>query len=211
MPYQPKIKICGITNIADARAAVESGADFIGLNFYRKSPRYIDVVEAAKIVRSLKQSVKIVGVFVNERADIVCETARSLAIDAIQLHGDETLEFAASVAKAADITLIKAVRIGPNSQAPGLPLQPFGYFLLDALADGVYGGSGLTIDWRIARDVSLHHKNIFLAGGLTPDNVKNAIEIVHPFAVDVCSSIECLPGKKDHQKMKQFIEAVKLG
>lgn len=211
MVHRPKIKICGITNIADAAAAVKDGADFIGLNFYRKSPRYVDFGVAAGIVKALSPKAQIVGVFVNEAGASICEIARLLSLDAIQLHGDESFEFAEYIARAANVPVIRAVRLSPNETISNLCVSPGGYLLLDAFAEGVYGGSGRTIDWDLARNISSHFGNVFLAGGLTPENVRSAIKTVRPFAVDVCSSIECSPGKKDHHKMKQFIEAVKLG
>jgi phosphoribosylanthranilate isomerase len=211
MEFRPKIKICGITNIADALAAVKDGADFIGLNFYRKSPRYVDLVVAAEIVQELSDKAQIVGVFVNEAGASICEIARSLSLDAIQLHGDESFEFAEYISRAAKVPVIRAIRLSPNEMISNLRVPQGGYLLLDAFADGVYGGSGRTIDWNLARSISSNFGNVFLAGGLTPENVQSAIKTARPFAVDVCSSIECSPGKKDHQKMKQFIEAVKLG
>jgi phosphoribosylanthranilate isomerase len=205
-----KIKICGITNIDDARAAVEAGADLLGFNFYAKSPRYIAPEKAREIVaqtRSNGQGPLLVGVFVNSTLEDVRSTLEIAQIDLAQLHGDEPV----SVVERLHGRGFKALR--PTSEEEALtqaewfalygPNAPV--LLVDAYRKDQYGGTGHTADWTIATKLAQQYP-ILLAGGLTPDNVAEAIRQVKPWGVDVASGVECAPGKKDAAKMKLFVE-----
>jgi len=202
-----RVKICGITNWPDARAAGEAGANFLGFNFYEKSPRFVTPIEAAKIRRQFPGTAESVGIFVNATADEVLSVCSSLRLDAAQLHGDETPETVAMVAKS--IRVFKAFRVGPEFSLSTLDEYPgAGAFLLDAAHAGQYGGTGRTTDWALAQRAALTHR-IILAGGLNIENVAEAIRMVRPFAVDVASGVESKPGKKDHGRLRDFIKEVR--
>jgi phosphoribosylanthranilate isomerase len=193
------IKICGITNLDDARAAVENGATALGFNFFPASPRFVTVENAGRVIASLPSTVWKVGVFVNMAPEQVAETARTLALDVAQLHGDETpAQFPRG------IRVWKAVRVDGEFQADALAAYPAEAVLLDSGGTGLYGGSGQTFDWSRAAASQL---KIVLAGGLEADNVARAIEQARPWGVDACSRIESSPGKKDHSKMAAFLKA----
>jgi len=201
-----KTKICGITNAADARRAVAAGADFVGFNFYEKSPRYIRPAAAGRIGRGLPKRVKKVGVFVNEAEEKVLAIAREAGLDFVQLHGDESPAFVARVKRAARV--IKAVRVRPGFRAAELgKFRGAAAILLDGFDPARYGGTGKTFDWGVAKRAAAGRR-IFLAGGLTPENIGAAIEAARPFAVDVCSGVESRPGKKSAARMKALKEAV---
>ncbi len=201
-----RVKICGITNVEDALLACELGADAIGLNFYSKSPRCISPFTASKIIRNLPPFVSAVGVFVNWQAAAVSTLAKALGLAAAQLHGDEPPQLVTEIAK--KVSVIKALHLGKGSVLP-----PFAKyrgatsFLLDAPHSGQYGGTGHTTDWSLAHTAAKSHR-ILLAGGLTPENVAEAILAVRPYAVDVTSGIESKPGRKDPAKLSAFFEAV---
>jgi phosphoribosylanthranilate isomerase len=202
-----RVKICGITNWPDAHAACEAGANFIGLNFYEKSPRFISTTEAAKIRSQLPKTVEAVGIFVNAKPVEVLSICSSLRLDAAQLHGDETPQIVAEVAKS--ISVFKAFPVGPDFSLSTLEKYPeAGTFILDAAHTGQYGGTGRTTDWALARRAALSHR-IILAGGLKVENVAAAIRLVRPFAVDVASGVESKPGKKDHGRLRDFIQEVR--
>lgn len=202
-----RVKICGITNWPDARAASEAGANLIGLNFYEKSPRCISSGDAAKIRAQLPKTVEAAGIFVNAKPGDVLSTCTTLHLDAAQLHGDETPQSVAAVAKS--IRVFKAFRVDPEFQLSTLDEYPeAGAFLLDASHTGQYGGTGRTTDWALARRAALTHR-IILAGGLKVENVAAAIRLVRPFAVDVASGVESKPGKKDHGRLREFIQEVR--
>ena len=187
------LKICGITNQEDATAAVEGGATAIGFNFYRRSPRYVAPERAAGI--QLAPGVRRVGVFVDEARERVEEIARVAALDVAQLHGSETpADYPAS------LTVWKAVRVGEVFDLSRLQDCPAEALLLDGPA------SGIAFDWRLAMPASMP---IILAGGLDASNVAEAVALAHPWGVDACSRIESAPGKKDHRKMNEFLEAAK--
>jgi len=191
------LKICGITNQEDADAAVEAGANAIGFNFYRRSPRYLAPERAAEI--ATPGGVRRVGVFVNERRADVEETARVVRLDAAQLHGDETAaDFPAELAvwKAANVTGDFDFARYAECAAEAL--------LLDGPAGELYGGSGRTFDWTVARGARVR---IILAGGLDASNVARAVELARPWGVDACSRIESAPGRKDLRKMREFLRA----
>lgn len=200
-----KIKICGITNYEDAAMVVDQGADALGFNFSPQSPRYIDPADARSIIRRIPPFVVSVGLFVNLAGQSrVSAIARAAGVQVLQLHGDETPEYCRGLA---DWPLIKALRIGKGGIPENLE-YPVQAFLLDVRDDTLFGGTGKSFDWELARNIK-HVRPIILAGGLTPDNVRKAIEIVDPYAVDVCSGVESAPGKKSAQKVIEFINEVK--
>jgi phosphoribosylanthranilate isomerase len=201
-----RVKICGVTNGRDARAACELGAYALGFNFYEKSPRVIAPAEAWKLRQRLPSSVQAVGVFVNWKPTAVVALARSLRLSAVQLHGDESPRDAAFCAKS--LPVIKAFRVGANFSLSELArFRGVSGFLLDAARAGQYGGTGSTSDWAFARRAAAS-RPIILAGGLMPENVADAIRSVRPYAVDVASGVESRPGKKDHGKMREFFQEV---
>ena len=202
-----KVKICGITNWPDARCAVEAGADFLGFNFYRPSPRYISPAKARAIIRRLPRGIAAVGVFVNEPDSSMRKIARAAGLDFLQLHGEETPELVAQLR--ATLPVIKAVRVQNGFQ----PAQLVRYrrasaFLLDGFDPRRHGGTGNTFNWRLARRAGSRGR-IFLAGGLTAENVAEAIRVARPYAVDVCSGVESRPGRKDPARISALMDAVK--
>ena len=202
-----RVKICGITNIGDARAACEAGADSLGFNFYEESPRHVSVSEAAKIHAELPKKVEAVGVFVNLPIEEVAATAAAVRLDFAQLHGDESARTVADLSR--KIPVIKAFRVDPDFGIETFDVfDKASAFLLDASQAGQYGGTGRTIDWALARRAAVSHR-IILAGGLKPENVAAAIRIVRPYAVDVASGVESRPGKKDHARLREFIAEVR--
>jgi phosphoribosylanthranilate isomerase len=201
------VKICGITNAPDALAACQAGANLLGFNFYEKSPRHIISVDASKIRTQLPQGVEAVGIFVNATPAAVASLASSLHLNAAQLHGDEAPTAVADVART--IRVFKAFRVGPEFPLATLDQYPDAFaFLLDAAHAGQYGGTGRTTDWALARRAALSRR-IILAGGLKVENVAAAIRLVRPFAVDVASGVESKPGKKDHGRLREFIQEVR--
>jgi phosphoribosylanthranilate isomerase len=204
-----KVKICGITNATDALAAIDAGANLLGFNFYEKSPRHITEAEAAKIRPRFPKKVEAVGIFVNHPPAEVTALCKSLKLDAAQLHGDEPAETVAVLAR--DLTVWKAFRVEPEFRLETLDeYLEASAFLFDAAHTGQYGGTGRTTDWDVARRAALEHR-IILAGGLNIENVAAAVRIVRPYAVDVASGVEAKPGKKDHGRMREFIQEVRRG
>ncbi len=201
-----RIKICGITNNEDAAAAVEFGADALGFIFFRGSKRYIDPAAAGEIISKLPPFITAVGVFVNQDLDEIKEIIDIAGVSAVQLHGDETPEFCSSV----PAKVIKALRVKDNIDTDSLAQYPVQAILLDTYSDSEYGGTGKSFDWGILKDIKIEQK-IILSGGLSPDNVAQATDAVRPYAVDVNSGVEAGPGKKDHEKLKKFIEAINYG
>jgi phosphoribosylanthranilate isomerase len=202
-----RVKVCGITNLEDALAAVEAGADLLGFNFYARSPRYVSPTDARSIVEHLPESVSGVGVFVNEAGpEEVERIARESGLGAVQLHGDETPEFCRALR---GLTTIKALRVREGYTAEAAALYSTDAVLLDAYAAGAWGGTGHTFDWTVARRTREVVPRLFLAGGLTHENVAEAVKVVRPFAVDVCSGVETSPGCKSLQLMRLFIEQAK--
>jgi phosphoribosylanthranilate isomerase len=201
-----KVKVCGITNYLDAEMALEYGVDALGFNFFPPSPRYIRPEDAHSIIRRLPPFVVTVGLFVNvAQPYLVSETARMAGVQVIQLHGDETPEYCKVLA---DWPLIKALRIGSNGITENLETYEVQGFLLDAKDDVLFGGTGRFFDWNLARDIE-RVRPIILAGGLRSDNVREAIRIVQPYGVDVCSGVESAVGKKDSGKLKEFMSEVR--
>jgi len=201
-----RIKICGITNVADALVAVESGADALGFNFYKGSPRYVAPVDARLVIRELPPEVLCVGVFVNESKEAVESAVAESGAGAAQLHGDETPEFCAALNVR---RLIKALRGREGFEPKGAALYQTEAVLLDAYDPRAWGGTGRTCDWELARRVREAVPRMYLAGGLTPENVAEAIASVGPYGVDVCGGVECAPGRKDHALVRRFVEAVR--
>lgn len=202
-----RVKVCGITNLEDALAAMEAGADMLGFNFYARSPRYITPAEARKIIEQLPDSVSSVGVFVNEPEPADVELiAREAGLGAVQLHGDETPEYCQRLR---GLTTIKALRVGAGFNVESATAYHTDAMLLDAYVAGERGGTGHTFDWTLATLTRERVPRLFLAGGLNPDNVAAAVTAVHPYAVDVCSGVETAPGRKSPQLMRRFVEEVK--
>lgn len=200
-----KIKICGIKTVTDALAAMEAGADLIGFNFYPKSPRYVQVGMCRNIMSVMRQHGRVtcVGVFVNASLAEICATMDTVGLSLVQLHGDESPE----LMKALDGKAFKAFR-GIPERVDGFVRNRPPAFLVDAAVKGVYGGSGVTVDWNGAAQLAKQHP-ILLAGGLTPVNVADAVRQVRPWGVDVASGVESAPGEKDTNKMKAFVQAVR--
>ena len=201
-----KIKICGIKTLNDALAAIEAGADYLGFNFYRRSVRFIEKRACAEITSVLKKEhtqIKLVGVFVNALVEEIKDILDTCSLDLAQLHGDETAE----MLKALDGKAYKAFRGIPES-LDGFVRSESPAFLVDASVKGVYGGSGVTADWNGAAELAQKYP-LLLAGGLTPENVAEAVRQVKPWGVDVASGVESAPGEKDASKMKAFVRAVR--
>ena len=193
------VKVCGITNRDDALLAVEAGASALGFNFYPKSPRFIEPVDAARIIQSLPAAVWKVGVFVNETPARVAEVTRIAGLDVAQLHGDEAPD-----AIPRDMRVWKALPVTLSFSPWLLGTYPVEAFVLDSPANGKYGGSGQSFDWLAAR--GSRHK-VILAGGLDASNVRAAIEAAQPWGVDACSRLESTPGRKDPARVRAFVRA----
>lgn len=204
-----KVKICGITNLEDALLSAKFGADALGFNFYPKSPRYISPEKAREIVEQLPKRILKVGVFVNESLEEISEIASIANLDAIQLHGEETPEFVREVKAKTNLEIIKAFRVSPEFKPEDVLQYEVDAILLDAYNPKEHGGTGETFDWDIAWKVRDIFPQTYLAGGLSPENVKTAIQNSNPFAVDVCSGVEKVKGKKDLEKVEFFIQLVK--
>ncbi len=207
-----KVKICGITRYDDARAAIDAGADLLGFNFYAQSPRYIDPLSAAQLIEALKTScaaVQMVGVFVNSPLEAIVTIMEECGVDLAQLCGDESPETLAALNGRA----FKALRLKePTDLAGSLQcyrpkIGPPAY-LVDAYRPGEYGGTGQTADWTLARSLAENYP-VLLAGGLTPENVAEAIHQVHPWGVDVASGIEESPRRKDPGRLAAFTKIAK--
>jgi phosphoribosylanthranilate isomerase len=202
-----KVKICGITNWVDARNAVEAGADFLGFNFYRESPRYIAPAAARRIVQRLPERVRSVGVFVNESQAEMLSIARAVGLDCLQLHGDEPPQVVSHLHKT--VPVIKAVQVRGAFRATELErFTKASAFLLDGFDSKRRGGTGKRVDWNLAKRVG-RKRRIFLAGGLTPENAAQAVNVARPYAIDVCSGVESRPGKKNAARMKALVQAVR--
>ena len=200
-----KVKICGITNVADGLAAAEAGADMIGLMFYESSPRNISFATASEISRALPAFTVRVGVFVNPNEDAVMRAIGDCGVSLLQFHGEETPEFCTQFG----VMSMKAFRVrGPETLAE-LPKYQTDAWLLDAYSADAYGGTGAKFNWDLALEATQFGRPIFLAGGLTPDNVGEAVRRTQPFGVDVSSGVESSPGKKDHAKILSFVQAVR--
>jgi phosphoribosylanthranilate isomerase len=212
-----KVKICGITNFEDAVAATEAGADMLGFNFYRPSSRYIEPDRAREIVDHLRSDSQntpptMVGVFVDESIDSVVRIVNDVNLDAVQLHGEEPPEFCAELKSLLpDKDVIKALRVNGAFDPQTASRYSVQAIMLDAFHEQLRGGTGRVIDWDIARTVRDLVPQLFLSGGLSPENVAEAISRVQPFAVDACSSLESSPGRKDRARLIEFVRAVRNG
>lgn len=204
-----KVKICGITNAEDARAAVEAGADALGFVFFPKSPRWVQPDVVKGIVKALPPFVLPVGVFVNEEAGTVREVMDRCGLALAQLHGEETSSYCEDLGR----PILRAIRL----RGPGDLLALAEYkgraqvrgFLVDAFSEQEYGGTGRVADWGLAAQAA-KSADVLLAGGLTPENVGDAVRQVRPYGVDVSSGVEASPGRKDHASIRAFIEAARL-
>lgn len=198
-----KLKVCGITSLEDAREAIGCGAEFLGFNFYRKSPRYISPEAARTIIEQLPSGVTTVGIFVNEaQPHDVLEILKVSGVQFAQLHGDEDATYCEAVGAE---RVIKALRVGEGFDVQQILSYPAWAILLDAFDKNLYGGTGKTANWDVAREAAKLTR-LFLAGGLSPENIAEAIQIVEPFAVDVNSGVESAPGVKDFARLKTLKE-----
>jgi phosphoribosylanthranilate isomerase len=204
-PVPVTVKICGITNAVDAELAVSAGANALGFIFYPRSPRAVTPEQASAICKNLPGHVARVGVFVNASPDEVDETTVLCGLNILQFHGDESPEYCSQF----EIMTMKAFRVRDQESIAALPRYATHAWLLDAYNPVQLGGSGETFDWRLAVAANQFGKPIFLAGGLTPENVAQAIRQVKPFGVDVSSGVEAAPGCKDHEKVRAFVAAAK--
>jgi phosphoribosylanthranilate isomerase len=200
-----KIKICGITNLEDALTAVDMGADILGFNFYMKSPRYITIDKALKIIDKVPTFVDTAGIFVNPTADYIEEITEQGFLSWIQLHGDETPEFCDSLGHLS-ARIIKALRVASPEDIERAAQFPTDAILFDAYDPKSYGGTGKRFDWSTVPHLN---RRVFLAGGINPENVAKALEI-GVYGIDICSGIEKQPGKKDHEKMKLLFENIEM-
>lgn len=204
-----KVKICGLTNAEDAAVAVEAGADALGFVFHKKSPRCAETAAVKAIIKELPPFVLPIGVFVNEEPNVVRDVMDRCGLALAQLHGDETAAYCEMLGR----PVLKAIRL--RDRGSFLALAEFQGragvrgFLVDAFSSSAYGGTGQVADWSLAAEAAAV-ACILLAGGLTPENVAQAVGQVRPYGVDVSSGVEARPGKKDHAKVRAFVQAVKL-
>ena len=204
-----RVKVCGVTALDDALVAAAAGADALGFNFWPKSPRHIEARRAADIIAHLPPFVTPVGVFVDESPARIKSVAQASSIRAVQLHGNEPPEEAAALA-AAGLAVFKAFSVGPGFRPQQLQrYSAADAFLLDVQVKGKRGGSGRPFDWRRAQ-MAGRYGRILLAGGLTPENIADAIRQAQPWGVDVCTGVEKKPGVKDHKRLREFIRRAKM-
>ena len=203
------VKICGITNLEDALAAVAAGADALGFNFYKPSTRYITPQKAREIIEQLPDSVLTVGVFVNEESpDAVRNIANEATIRALQLHGDESPEYCHELT--ADYFVNKTFAVSNSFDPQTVNDYKVEAIMLDTKHNSLRGGTGRVFDWSVAQRLAPAIPKLFLAGGLSPENIVNAVKTVRPFAVDACSALEDRPGKKNEERMRVFVNTVRL-
>jgi phosphoribosylanthranilate isomerase len=200
-----KVKICGITSAPDAITAIDAGADALGFMFYDQSPRHVSVASASEIIRQLPPFVMKVGVFVNAPEELVQRAIADCSLSLLQFHGEEPPEFCTQFG----LMSMKAFRMRNAESLKALPDYLTDAWLLDAYANDKRGGTGEKFNWDLAVEAKKFGRLIFLAGGLTPENVGEAVKKVQPFAVDVSSGVESAPGKKDPAKVRAFIQAAK--
>lgn len=201
-----RVKVCGITNLEDALVAVEAGADALGFNFYRRSARFIAPRDARRIIERLPGKVMSVGIFVNEESpETVTLMANEACVSAVQLHGDESADYCRALAQLGRFR-IKALRVHKDFKPETASAYETEAILLDAYDAEARGGTGHTIDWGRARKTRKLVPKLFLAGGLSPENIEEAIAIVRPYGVDACSGLESVPGRKDAARVRDFIE-----
>jgi phosphoribosylanthranilate isomerase len=199
------VKICGITNVEDGIAAAEAGADALGFIFYEQSPRYVPIEKAATVVRDLPPMIVKVGVFVDAEEEVVYRAIRECGLNLLQFHGAESPEYCVQFG----LMSMKAFQVRDAQSLFRLPDFKTDAWLLDAYSPDKLGGTGEQFNWDLAIEARKLGRPIFLAGGLTPENVAEAVRHVKPYAVDVSSGVEASPGKKDHGKVKAFVAAAK--
>jgi phosphoribosylanthranilate isomerase len=207
--FMTKVKICGITNLEDALLSADFGADALGFNFYPGSTRYIDEGRAESIVERLTKPILKVGIFVNQTIEDIIDAEGIAELDLLQLHGNESPAFVTELRTRTDAKIIKAFRVGPDFDVKTVNEYRVDGVLLDSFSGHVWGGSGESFDWKTAKAVRDLVPELYLAGGLSPENVAEAIATVHPYAVDVASRVESTPGKKDPKKLEAFIRNAK--
>lgn len=200
-----KVKICGITNLEDALASLFYGADAIGFVFYKKSPRYISPEKAGNISRILPKGIFRAGVFVNEKENVVKKIAKLCGLNMLQFHGQESPEYCR---KFKGYKIIKAFRIGRKINLDDLNGYKTFAYLFDAYSKSKSGGTGKKFNWNLLKQIVKIKHPVFLSGGLTCGNVSKAIKLLKPDWVDVSSSLESKPGKKDHKKIQKFIQSI---
>lgn len=202
-----QIKICGVTSVKDAAACADLGANMIGFNFYPQSPRYIEPKIARRIIDGIPPGVCAVGVFVDASAEEIRNTAEATGVRCVQLHGRTSPDTCSELAR--EFRVIRAFSMDPQFRAEQVSLFGNCDVLVDAHHPNFRGGTGLTCDWRAARTVGTFARFLILSGGLTDQNVRQAIRTVTPHAVDVCSGVESAPGVKDHRAVENFVTAVR--
>lgn len=201
-----RVKICGITNFEDAHEAINLGADALGFNFYKRSPRYLEPAKAKPIIEALPPLVSLVGIFADEFSPERIRTiAHAVGLGTIQLHGSESPEY---IKKISEVRIIKAFRVNESFDVSQLAAYQVGAYLLDTYDSKQLGGTGKTFNWDVAAQAKPYGR-VILAGGLSPENVADAILQVRPYAIDVCSAIESEPGKKDFQKMEALFREIR--
>jgi phosphoribosylanthranilate isomerase len=203
-----QVKICGITNAVDAREAVRLGAWAIGLIHHRESPRYCDPEAAVEIAAEMRRRCEVVGVFVNPTLGEVESAVDDEGLSAVQLNGEEGPTFCAEVARRTGAKVIKAIHVSSAADVRGAEAYRTDFHMFDSRSGELRGGTGRSFDWDLLRERSSQVPAI-LAGGLRPDNVGEAIEAAHPYAVDVASGVEAQPGRKDHELLGAFFESVR--
>ena len=201
-----KVKICGITNLADAKAAIAAGADYIGFIFYPKSPRAVTLKQAVEIIIKLKAPVKKVGVFVNASSTEINNTAFLCGLDIIQLHGEEPAELAEQLGSK---RVWKAFNITSTEDIVKAAKYPAAAIVVDTATAGLRGGTGKPCDWLLAAQAAQKFTTI-LAGGINPQNIYEAIATVKPFCIDVASGVEARPGIKDHEKIHELFNKITM-
>ena len=200
-----KIKICGITQYEDAKIAVSLGVDALGFIFYPKSPRCIHPLDAREIIRRLPPFVSKVGVFVDDDASTIMNIVNKTGIDTVQLHGNEP----PSICEKLPVALIKAFPVGPGFDLSSFEKYKVNGYLLDTWSESQHGGTGKTFDWSVANSAMQKFRTIILAGGLGPTNIREALDAVHPYAVEFNSGVEIKPGIKNPHKMREAVTLVK--
>ncbi|MCP4138358.1 MAG: phosphoribosylanthranilate isomerase [bacterium] len=208
---RPKVKICGITNIEDAQFSVKKGAHYLGFIFYEKSPRYVEPAKAGEIIRAikedlkkdLKKSVQFAGVFVNADKKRIESVIEEAGIDVVQFHGDESPEFTHEF----ESITIKAIRVKGEEDIAAAERYETDFILFDAYSKSAYGGTGRVFNWDLVKNYT-EKDRLFLSGGINSSNVKEAVQAVESYAVDVSSGVEKEPGKKDYQKIDELFKAL---
>ena len=203
------VKVCGLTNYEDAKAASEAGADALGFVFYSASPRALSPSSAAEWIKRLTSEALKVGVFVNSKLEEIAGIVERCGLDVVQLHGDETPHFVSGLKKLIHVRIIRAVRPAPGETVPLSAASGVNYLLLDRFKAEAYGGTGETADWGLARALAAYPVPLILSGGLSPENVREACRQVTPFGVDASSLLEARPGFKDHARVREFVANAK--